>query len=66
MTSVTFRAGVLLAWVLLSRLGLAPLKKVAVIEALIPGTQVLPLFTAAWLVARVVRTRPRTALPRPS
>ena len=41
-----------IAWVLLSRLGLAPLRGVTVIESLIPGTQVIPLMTLAWLAAR--------------
>lgn len=43
------------AWALLGRLGLKPLRRVTVVEALIPGTQVLPTMTLAWLVARLVR-----------
>jgi hypothetical protein len=45
------------AWVLLTRLGLAPLRTVTVIEDLIPGTQIIPTMTIAWVLARVVRTR---------
>jgi len=44
--------GAPIAWIVLSRLGLAPLRGVTVIEQLIPGTQVIPLMTLAWLVAR--------------
>lgn len=42
-----------LAWVLLGYLGLAPLRGVTVVEAIIPGTQFLPTMTAAWIVARL-------------
>ena len=34
-------------------LGLQPLRAVTVIEAAIPGTQLIPTLTIAWLVARV-------------
>ena len=40
------------AWVLLSYLNLQSLRTVTVIEAIIPGTQFIPLMTAAWLFAR--------------
>ena len=42
-----------LAWTLLSRLGLLPLRAVTVLWTLIPGTQVLPIMTMAWLVVRL-------------
>lgn len=45
------------AWVILGRLGLKPLRGVTMVESLIPGTQVLPTMTVAWIVARVVRRR---------
>lgn len=45
-----------IAWTLLSRLGLTPLRGVTVIEELIPGTQLLPTMTIAWIL---VRLRPR-------
>ena len=41
------------SWVLLGRLGLQPLRAVTVVEAVIPGTQVLPTMTIAWIVARL-------------
>lgn len=43
------------AWVLLNRLGLKPLRGVAVVEGLIPGTHLLPTMTVAWIIARVTR-----------
>ncbi len=43
------------AWGLLGRLGLKPLRAVTVVEALIPGTQVLPTMTLAWLAVRLLR-----------
>lgn len=46
-----------IAWVLLGRLGLAPLRGVAVLEELIPGTQLIPTMTAAWVVARLLRRK---------
>lgn len=45
------------AWVILGRLGLKPLRGVTMVESLIPGTQVLPTMTVAWIVARVARRR---------
>jgi hypothetical protein len=47
------------SWVLLGKLGLAPLRGVTVIESLIPGTQMLPTMTIAWVVARVWKNAPR-------
>jgi len=40
-------------WILLGYLGLQPLRTVTVIEAAIPGTQIIPTLTIAWLVARM-------------
>lgn len=45
------------AWVLLGRLGLGPLRGVTMVEALIPGTQVLPMMTIGWLLVRVLGRR---------
>ncbi len=42
-----------LAWALLTRLGLKPLRGVTVVESLIPGTQFLPTMTTAWVLARL-------------
>jgi hypothetical protein len=41
-----------MSWLILSRLGLAPLRWVSTIEALIPGTEILPTMTISWVVAR--------------
>ncbi|TFH36250.1 MAG: hypothetical protein E4G99_05365 [Anaerolineales bacterium] len=48
-----------LTWPLLGRLGLAPLRGVTVIEGLIPGTQLVPTMTFAWLFARWLGRRRR-------
>jgi len=40
------------AWVLLTRLGLGPLRGVTVVEGLIPGTQIIPTMTLAWIASR--------------
>ena len=40
------------SWIILGRLGLEPLRTVTVIESLIPGTELLPTMTVAWLIAR--------------
>jgi hypothetical protein len=42
-----------IAWFLLRRLGLGPLQGVTLIEGIIPGTQVIPTMTLAWLAARI-------------
>lgn len=44
-----------IAWALLGRLGLAPLRGVTIIEELIPGTQLLPTMTIAWILVRLRR-----------
>ena len=41
------------SWAILSWLGLKPLRGVAVIEGLIPGTNLLPTMTVAWVIARL-------------
>ncbi|MDX1600146.1 MAG: hypothetical protein R3191_01390 [Anaerolineales bacterium] len=50
------------AWALLGRLGLRPLRGVTVVEAVIPGTQLLPTMTLAWLAARALGERRFRAL----
>lgn len=40
------------SWTILGYLGLSPLRGVTVVESLIPGTQLLPTMTLAWLAAR--------------
>lgn len=44
-----------ISWILLSYLGLKPLRAVTTIESLIPGTQFLPTMTAAWVIARFMK-----------
>jgi hypothetical protein len=43
------------SWAILGYLGLAPLRGATVIESLIPGTQVIPTMTLAWILARVTQ-----------
>jgi hypothetical protein len=43
------------AWMLLTRLGLGPLRGVTVVEGLIPGTQIIPTMTLAWISIRVFK-----------
>ena len=43
------------AWLLLTRLGLGPLRGVTVVEGLIPGTQIIPTMTLAWIAVRVFK-----------
>jgi hypothetical protein len=45
--------GAPVAWVVLGKLGLHPLRTVTIVESFIPGTQFIPLLTASWLVARL-------------
>jgi hypothetical protein len=45
--------GAPLAWAALGYLGLRPLRAVTVIESLVPGTQLIPTMTVAWLAARL-------------
>lgn len=45
------------AWAILGYLGLKPLRGVTMVESLIPGTQVLPTMTVAWIVARILQRR---------
>ena len=49
--------GAPVAWIVLTRLGLGPLRGVTIVEQLIPGTQLLPTMTIAWLIARLVRDK---------
>lgn len=44
-----------IAWFLLGRLGLGKLRTVTVVEALIPGTQLVPTMTLAWLGVRLLK-----------
>jgi hypothetical protein len=46
-----------IGWGLLTFLGLEPLRGVAAIEAVIPGTQLIPLMTMAWIFVRFADRR---------
>lgn len=46
-----------ITWVLLGKIGLSPLRAVAVAEAVLPGTQFIPTMTLAWLGVRLLRFR---------
>jgi hypothetical protein len=50
--------GAPIAWVILGRLGLAPLRGVTMVESIIPGTQPIPLMTLAWIVVRLTKRWP--------
>jgi len=50
-----------ITWVLLERMGLRSLRMVTVSEAILPGTQFLPIMTLAWLAARTFRRLPPLA-----
>ncbi len=41
-----------ISWVILNSLGLQKLRAASVVEALIPGTQVIPTMTVAWILVR--------------
>ena len=43
-------------WLILTRLGLGPLRGVSVVEGLVPGTQFIPTMTLAWFYARIKRS----------
>ncbi len=44
--------GAPVGWVILSQLGLESLRGVTLVEGLIPGTQIVPTLTVAWLLAK--------------
>ena len=44
-----------MGWMLLTRLGLGPLRGVTVVEGLIPGTQIIPTMTLAWIASRLLK-----------
>ncbi len=45
------------SWVILDRLGLKALRGVAAVEALIPGTQLIPTLTLCWFGVRILGIR---------
>jgi hypothetical protein len=46
-----------ISWIILELMGLQALQLVTVFEGLIPGTQLIPTMTAAWLLARMMKGR---------
>ncbi len=52
-----------IGWVLLTRLGLGPLRPITLVEALVPFTRLIPLMTTAWVVVRVLHLQ-STSLPQ--
>ena len=46
-----------LSWIILDRLGLKALRGVAVVEAVIPGTQLIPTLTLCWIGVRILGER---------
>ncbi|HEC22289.1 MAG TPA: hypothetical protein ENI95_05160 [Chloroflexi bacterium] len=48
-----------ISWIILELLGLQALQLITVFEGLLPGTQLIPTMTAAWLLARAMRNRRR-------
>ena len=44
-----------ISWTLLDRLGLKALRGVSTVEALIPGTQLIPTMTLCWIGVRLLR-----------
>lgn len=45
------------SWLVLDRLGLRALRNVATVEALIPGTQIIPTLTLCWFGVRFLGIR---------
>ncbi len=52
-----------IGWVLLTRLGLGPLRPITLVEALLPFTRLIPVMTAAWCAVRILHLQ-GTALPQ--
>ncbi len=46
-----------LAWLVLDYVGLRGLRGVAVVESLVPGTQLIPTLTLSWVIARLMPDR---------
>jgi hypothetical protein len=51
-----------LAWLVLDRLGLTALRGLAAIQALIPGTQMIPVLTILWVAVRILPIKDDTQL----
>jgi len=48
-----------ISWIILELLGLRALQMITLFEGLIPGTQVIPTMTLAWIVSRVMKKKIR-------
>lgn len=46
-----------IAWVILELMGLQALQMITVLEGIIPGTQVIPTLTIAWVLSRTIKKR---------
>lgn len=46
-----------ISWIILEMLGLQKLQAITIFEGLIPGTQLIPTMSAAWLIARIMKKR---------
>ncbi len=55
-----------ISWLLLDRLGLRGLRNKAAVEALIPFTQPIPIFTIGWVIARLTGLGKTVPEERPS
>jgi hypothetical protein len=53
-----------LSWVILDRLGLKALRGMATVEALIPGTQIIPTLTLCWITVRILGAERREKIVR--
>jgi hypothetical protein len=42
------------SWLILDRMGLSSLRNVSTIQGVIPGTQLIPVMTLSWLLARLL------------
>lgn len=51
-----------ISWVILELMGLTALQMITVFEGIIPGTQLIPTMTIAWVVARLMRNKRSTPL----
>ena len=47
-----------IVWIVLGRFNLDALRRVTMVEVLIPGTQLIPTLSASWLIVRVFRRAP--------
>lgn len=53
-----------ISWVILELLGLQALQMITLFEGLIPGTQLIPTMTIAWVIARMMKKKPKSELQR--